>query len=673
MRAADRIERDRARTGRRSAAQRLATGREVYHDASQNLRAIGHYGSRAVGGFLQGAGVETSIGGTYGRGVDFQRRATELSNQGYDPDDPKKARRAPAEVATRIREAADATGFGRIEAAEGLDAFVAKTGDLETGLRLMKELGMLSKATGANLADMADAAGDVSNSLGDDFKGDRATAVSTLMKVFAGQGKAGAVEIKDLATQAAKLGASAGAFEGDPQAILSTMGGLVQMSRKMGGSASATQAATSVAAMVNTLKTPARMAAFKDAGVDILNPDTKLFRNPEDIITDSISKTRGDPEAFKAMWANVQGARGVEGFATVYRRARAGALEQGANDEQSNAAGVRAVRDQFDQYRKAAMDDPEIRESFDLRMRDPDTKAQLFNNRMEDVAGRVGETLLPALEKLAPAFEKIAEKAGSLLSWMAENPGSAITAAIVGSIAKASIGQSVGNAIANVLGGAGKQGSGGGVSTGNAALAIAAGAVTVTAAGIALIDNKMNEEDKAGDAFRSKQLTSAEARANAKVSTDPATRAAAIQSLLERNEEIKQQLGAGTQHSWVDNSSVGTVSAALNWASFGELGTSADEQDMKRRASQNAPELRGELTSNVSSLASILGDAGSSGGDISKLEAILKGQQTATADAVKAAIEAAFPKSMNVTVTNMPASGGPFVDPGGRLPDAAPQ
>ena len=62
------------------------------------------------------------------------------------------------------RQVANETGFGANQLMEGLQKFVGKTGDLETGRQVMRDLAKLSKATGTNLEDMVDAAGDVSPS-----------------------------------------------------------------------------------------------------------------------------------------------------------------------------------------------------------------------------------------------------------------------------------------------------------------------------------------------------------------------------------------------------------------------------------------------------------------------------------------------------------------------------
>ena len=59
----------------------------------------------------------------------------------------------------------------------------------------MPKLGKLAKASGSDLGDLADAAGDVSTALGDMAPDKKAERIDSIMRTIAGQGKIGAVEI----------------------------------------------------------------------------------------------------------------------------------------------------------------------------------------------------------------------------------------------------------------------------------------------------------------------------------------------------------------------------------------------------------------------------------------------------------------------------------------------
>ncbi|HMR80239.1 MAG TPA: hypothetical protein PKD61_34260, partial [Polyangiaceae bacterium] len=227
---------------------------------------------------LRGAGVDFNLESDVSRSVDIQRTATRLSNSAYLPGAAGAAgvRQDPSSLM------ADATGIsdrlkGTTTAGEvlaGQSAFVAKTGDLQTARAVTEDLAKLSAAYGSNLEDVVDAAGDVSSVLGN--IPNKAEAINSIMKSVAAQGKLGAVEMSDLATQMAKLTSAAVSFEGDTGQNILKMTALTQFARSKGGAASATQAATASAGFVNQLKTPARIAAFKKEGIDVMNAKGQL-------------------------------------------------------------------------------------------------------------------------------------------------------------------------------------------------------------------------------------------------------------------------------------------------------------------------------------------------------------------------------------------------------------
>lgn len=668
IRTKEHADRQQMRDGRRTGNERYQRLRESAYGVRQDVGAVGRAGLGFSRGMLEGAGVDTSIGSIYGRSVELERRATDLSNSGYNQNDPRNnQRRDPAELTKLIKESADSNAYGRVETAAGLQAFVAKTGDLQTGLDIMKELGKVAKATGTDMNDMLDAAGDVSNGLGDNFVGNRGQTILNTMKGFAGQGKVGAVEIRDLATQMAKLSAASGAFEGKPEEIMATMGGLAQMSRKLGGSATATQAATSVLSMVNTLKTPARMNQFKEFGVDILNEKTGMLRNPEEIIFDSIEKAGTDPANLKKMWANTGGARAVEGFATTYRRARGTVLDKGGSDDEANAAGRAAVKEAFASFRKAALNDEEINASFAARMGNTDSKAQLQNNRMEDVAARIGDKLLPALEKLAPVIEKVVDSFGGMVAWAAENPLAAVVAALVASIGKAAVTSAIAEAMKNAImrsAGAGPgvpMVGGGGVAGGAGGLgALLPQLMALAAATYMSYELVRSQLDPLAAELKVGGLTDAQQAEDRAVGrgSELDRRIAAVKSgdvdYLERLRETKYLQAGFSGKKQFDEMGGADMMAAMGFADPGADITGdieAAKSFNKARAVNAQPELVAKM-----------GEAIAVPAGAAKPQALTKDD---VAGAMDQSLRGALATTLNVNVTNMPAAGGPFVDPSG--------
>lgn len=368
--------------------------RAVGRGFSAGARVAGRVGRAALGiagDIAQGAGVDFSLGGHVARNADLEERAMQLVNSGYMPGaaGANGRRQSAGNIAGDARSVAMQTGFSSNDLIEGLQKFVGKTGDLETGRTIMKDLAVLSKATGTNLEDMVDAAGDVSTQLGD--IPDKGAVIAAVMKQIAGQGKLGAVEIKDLATQMAKIASQAGQIEGNVADNIALLGAFAQESRQRGGSASATQAATSVQSMMNTFKTPARVAAFKAQGINVFN-NQGMVRNPQEILMEALHAQGMSPTGFKKMFANVQGARAVEGFATIYRQAGGG------------QRGEDAVTQEFDKLKKVAMQETEIAESFAAAMKTSKSQATIFNEKLGLVVQTLSDSVMPAFAAIGPGL-----------------------------------------------------------------------------------------------------------------------------------------------------------------------------------------------------------------------------------------------------------------------------
>jgi hypothetical protein len=262
------------------------------------------------------------------------------------------------------------------------------------------------------------------------------------------------------------------------------MGTLAQLSRQKGGSASATQAATSVGSFVSMLKTPARMAAFEKAtGEKVYNKETGFIRDPKWIIQKALTATMGDPEKLKSIFANVQGARAIEGSATTFRQGMVEAKSKGITDESKIAEyAANKVSEEFAKF-GGASSEKKIQDDLKVAMDSKESKAQQFQNQLEKVVASMADKVLPQMEKLGPKVLEVVEALAKLVGWAAENPGKAIMGAIVASIGKAAIGSAVSKSIESLIGGlagAGGKGLGGlgaGGALGSAGAVAAAGAV----------------------------------------------------------------------------------------------------------------------------------------------------------------------------------------------------
>jgi hypothetical protein len=309
---------------------------------------------------------------------------------------------------------------------------------------------------------------------------------------MAGQGKVGAVEMKDLAKYGGRLAAASQAFGGNAGQNLGDMGALAQLSVARGGASSAAEAATSVAGFANTLKTPARVKEFKAHGVDIFAKGGG-FKSVLDILKDSSSAAveRGGTEApleFKKMFANVKGGQSADPAFQAYIKAFRASMEVTKSKTKADEAGKKAIDELFDSFGKAISENEE-KESFDRSMKTGAAQVQLFNNKMSEIGGQIAGRVLPQLQKLSPFIVSAVEAFAKVVTYAAENPGNAIAAAVVASIAKAAIGTAVTSGINSLLTNASAV-------KGMNAISIVAGSIAIASVGMIAIDSLMNEIDK---------------------------------------------------------------------------------------------------------------------------------------------------------------------------------
>jgi hypothetical protein len=277
----------------------------------------------------------------------------------------------------------------------------------------------------------------------------------------------------------AKVAAAAGFFEGDRSGNLLKMTALAQLARQSGGAASATQAATSVLSFANILRTPARRAQFKEAGIDVDSATQKgQLRDPISIIKEALTKTGGAIEPMKKLFANVMGDKPVTALATAYNKA-------GGGD-----AGMKAVDAMLAKF-SGTMSDGQIAANNAERMKGKEAEGIAFQIELDKVTSALGTELAPALKSLAPLAVDVAKGLAGIVSFGAQHPGMAITAAIVASIGKAALGEVVGKAVGGMLSN---------MTASSAGLGILAAAAVAAAIAIADYQDKSDAAKKgAGD------------------------------------------------------------------------------------------------------------------------------------------------------------------------------
>lgn len=410
---AEKSEREQVKATKESAALMSSAGKSIGGGVMRTARAAGGLALSVAGDIARGAGVQMDVGAMFQKNSDLEQQAADLSNAGYAEGSATNGLRVdPRKLMQQTFDVGKATGTDANVVMEGLQKFVAKTGDLSTGRNVIEDMARLAKMTGAEMSDVADAAGDVASALPD--TADKGARVKDVMAVIAAQGKMGAVEIKQLATQMTKVAAAAGQFEGDAGKNMIAFGGMAQMARSgKGGAASASQAANTVAAFTATFTKGARVDAFKKFGVNITGEGGKT-RDPKGIILDSIaaansSKFGGAKNAnvnMGEMFKDANARKALMGYENIYKEAGGG------------QKGLDAVSKAFDEMVKASLSERDAMESFRAAMSTGKSQAEVFNQAMRESALSVQNELTPALLQLAPHVIEGAKAFASAISWI---------------------------------------------------------------------------------------------------------------------------------------------------------------------------------------------------------------------------------------------------------------
>lgn len=392
--------------------------------------------ARAIGmDVARGLGIQTDLTGLMQQGIELESGATFLSNMAYQPGAAGAAgrRQSPQEIVRDVRRVANETAYDPTQILEGLRDFVGRTGDLETGRRIMKSSAVVARATGASTEDVFGAAGDISLGLGANFKGDRAKATEALLRGVAGQGKMGAMEMRSFAAQMAKIASQAGQFgAGNVEQTITTLSALAQESRQQGGSATASQAANSVKTFVASLSKGKTINAYKGFGINLRDKEGNL-QKPEDIIVEALqaagsSRFGGMAKFSQNMGKMVSEARArtlTAGFEKVYQETFS--ATQGT-EQQKQAAATKAVVEELNRLRGAAMSLEETNESYRASMQTTQAKVQVFNNKIAETSDQLRSALLPAVEALAPKMIAAASAAAAWVDKLLGNKGAETTA-----------------------------------------------------------------------------------------------------------------------------------------------------------------------------------------------------------------------------------------------------
>jgi hypothetical protein len=483
VRDAARIERQEARAAEKDEKGRRGTVREVAGGAYANMAGVAR-GAMGVGKEIAGGlGVHFDLSSAVANRAGLQSQIVDLMNQSRlgGKTLPKSDR---ARLTGLVDKVSDENALDPTKTVRVLAEMQAKSSDLEGAEKVIGDLGKLAAATGTDMGDMGKAAGIVNSQLVNmaEYKDDaakRGTVLLNIMRHITKQTADGSVEMSDYAVQMGRIASVAGKYEGSFEDNIGMLGAMSQVAMR-GGAVSAAEAARAAASLSRDLTKEKTLKNWNNAEggpMDIFSDDKKTKLKPVDqLVLMYLEKFGADQAKLAHFIPNEMSRKGFQGFMNIFQDAGGG------------KAGLDAVKAEFAKF-KGTVSQDEVNSMAADKLDTPQAKAQKFQNQLERIADGMTAKVMPALEALAPRALEVADALAKMVGFAAENPGTAITMAIVGSIAKAGITTAVSKGLGDLLASAGSKV--GGINIAAATMGIAVGT---------LIAAKMNDEQhKGGD------------------------------------------------------------------------------------------------------------------------------------------------------------------------------
>lgn len=295
-----------------------------------------------------------------------------------------------------IRETSSTVGVSAAEILQGAQAYVALTGDMDGAQQAMSSFARIAQASGTSVADVADATAALKTSMALDSK-DIEAAFSGLIT----QGKAGAVELSNLAREMPETLAQFAQFRGAKSlGGIAEMGAAFQVIRKGAGTAST--AATQFQAVMGELADKQVLKKLGRAGVKVF--DEKGMRSASDIFHDIAKNQKlADPRA----------------IADIF----------GRKESQQAIRSMREYIGLFDELRDGFKDSGAVQRDLDARLQSSAGRTQVA---MERAKNKMAEMFTPErIELFTRGLETAVGLLGDITSGI-ESVGKALTLALSG-------------------------------------------------------------------------------------------------------------------------------------------------------------------------------------------------------------------------------------------------
>lgn len=489
--------------------------------AGQLMGGVGRIGGGAamLGGLAATVGGGFTIADAVQRSMQSSKAAASLANAMFNPNDAEQAkylngaRFDTKQIMGFAGRAHAESGVDKAEFMTGVQDYIAKSSDWKAvatgeGQQTLVDLAKLSKASGADFGQVMSAAG----SLRVQNKDLDPKAMMDMMYSIVGQGKMGAVEIKDLAQHAAVITSSSGGYKigaGGYRDQAQAQAGLLGLSQiAVQTSGSAAEAATAVKSFSGDLNAKAGKAEANFSGLKLRDKEHKLLK-VSDLAQNIFEATNGDVSRMGEGKGNIglgrESIRIMQALDPIYTNALAKEREALASDKDWGKKGKaerevearkrasKAVGDEVRRFEGASYSKGDADKDFQVVSETPGAKLEKTLGHLADVTETkvlpFVERFANSMEKNGPKIEKVLDVVASFAGKVAENPisgiGAIIGTAIAADIAKAQLGTMVSKALETSMGS--KLGGG---------IAIAGAAIAITQVGMMAIDTVMDQKAK---------------------------------------------------------------------------------------------------------------------------------------------------------------------------------
>lgn len=298
-----------------------------------------------------------------------------------------------AALGEKIREAGIETGISAEEILGGVSAYVALTGDVTTASASLGIFSRAAQATSTPIEEIAKTAAALSMNLGV-----TSVEMEQALSGIASQGKAGAVEFKEMAGIVSNLAPRFAQFNTVGTKGLAEMNGLLQVMRV--GFGTTGEAATSLEAIMGALTDSGTVKKLAGIGVKAFTTDSKgvrHMRDLRDIIIDVLKQTKGDPMTISKIFGRKEAVAGITKLSDAFEK---------------NA-------DSIDDMIAAAGRSGEMQEDLAKRMNSPKVALDQLRERLK---ATFSVAIAKNLDDIVGGLTKLA----GVLEWMVENKGAVI-------------------------------------------------------------------------------------------------------------------------------------------------------------------------------------------------------------------------------------------------------